>query len=186
MRPRYSCLSLKLIFLKTEMKKIVLKKKRRTSFFEGKSRGELINTWDPIGPSITINVICEAEKKKKGVIEVVRRRFRFDRSWLFPTTIVLLKGRHATRKGSRVRMKTNFFSKADRRETMLQPRAPSAARGVVPWTVYFWTCKYRFAAAGAARRHSRGVRKRVAREREEGAKMILIRVEVMRSRCEWR
>lgn len=65
MRPRYSCLSLKLIFLKTEMKKIVLKKKRRTSFFEGKSRGELINTWDPIGPSITINVICEAERKKK-------------------------------------------------------------------------------------------------------------------------
>lgn len=34
---------------------------------------------------------------------------------------------------------------------LVQPRAPSA-RGVVPWTVYFWTCKYRF----AARRHSRG------------------------------
>lgn len=62
---------------------------------------------------------------------------------------------HATRKGSRVGTKTNFFLKRIAARQCCSLVRPRLLGELFRWTVYFWTCKYRFAAGGAARRHSR-------------------------------
>lgn len=75
-----------------------IEKKRRieASLKENRGGGNSLIQGYPISPSITINVIRETEgkkkrKKKRGDRgEVVRRRFRFDRSRLFPAAMALL------------------------------------------------------------------------------------------------
>ena len=52
-----------------------------------------------------------------------------------------------------------LLTRADPADTTLQKRADApSAWELVPWSVYFWTCKYRFAWRCCARRHSTGMR----------------------------